>query len=63
MLGRQRAFGRVDQTRDLSCHIPLRYRSRLVAEQDLAVTEGQARGLKPMSEGVLQIVYAHLRIA
>jgi hypothetical protein len=53
MLGRQRAFGRVDQTRDLSRDIPLRYRSRLVAEQDLAVTEGNARGLKPMSEGVL----------
>ncbi|HVS56683.1 MAG TPA: hypothetical protein VHJ55_10565 [Casimicrobiaceae bacterium] len=41
----------------------MRYRSRLVAEQDLAVTEGNARGLKPMSEGVLQIMYAHIRIA
>ena len=63
MLGRQRAFGRVDQTRDLSRHVPLRYRSRLVAEQTLAVTEGNAGGLKPMSERVLQIVYTHIRIA
>jgi len=63
MLGFKNALGSLNQAHDLGNHIALRHGSWPVPEQDLAVAEGGASGLKAMAERVLQIVYAHVGIA
>lgn len=51
------------QAHDLGNHISLRNGSRPVPEQDLAIAEGNTRGLEAMAERVLEIMHAHVRIA
>ena len=52
-LGFKNALGSFNQAHDLRHHIALRHRSRPVPEQDLAVAQGRASGLKAMAERVL----------
>ena len=53
MLGFQNALGSFNQAHDLGDHIALRHGSWPVPEQDWAIAEGRASGLKAMAKRVL----------